>query len=152
MSKVRINVYSLRQVKEKSGLYEVDKTIRKPEDAVIAVNAVLELQEQAQEVFGILTLNTKNVIVGVHVISTGTIDASMSHPREVFKAALLNNAASIILFHNHPSGQTDPSRADVEITKRMMEAGELMGVTVLDHVVVGDSGQFTSLKQAGLID
>ena len=73
------------------------------------------------------------------------------HPREVFKAAILGNAAAIILFHNHPSGDPDPSREDRELTRRLIDAGRILGIDVLDHVVLGDEGQYFSFKERGLI-
>jgi DNA repair protein RadC len=96
-----------------------------------------------------LCLNTKNKVAGAHIISQGSLSASIVHPREVFKAALLNNSASIILAHNHPSGDPEPSREDVETTKRLVEAGEILGIRVLDHVIIGE--QYLSMKEEGLM-
>ena len=150
MAKFKISRYSVKQVKEDTGIYEVDsKIVRQPANAAEIIQAVLNLQDEAQEVFGILTLNTKNAVAGVHVISIGSLGSTIVHPREVFKAAMLNNAASIVLFHNHPSGDTTPSAEDIGMTKRITEIGELMGIPVLDHVVIGDG--YTSLKERGLI-
>ena len=150
MAKFKISRYSVKQVKEDTGIYEVDsKVVRQPSNAAEIIQAVLNLQDEAQEVFGILTLNTKNAVAGVHVISIGSLGSTIVHPREVFKAAMLNNAASIVLFHNHPSGDTTPSAEDIGMTKRITEIGELMGIPVLDHVVIGDG--YTSLKERGLI-
>lgn len=148
---IRINRFALKQVKEDSGLYEVDtRIVTSPDAASIIINAVLELQDEAQEVFGILTLNTKNAIAGVHVISKGSVSAALVHPREVFKAALLNNASFIVCFHNHPSGDPAPSQEDLDLTKRLMDAGSIIGIEVIDHIIIGD-GKFVSLKQMGKI-
>ena len=150
MAKFKISRYSVKQVKEDTGIYEVDsKIVRQPANAVEIIQAVLNIQDEAQEVFGILTLNNKNAVAGVHVISIGTLNSTIVHPREVFKAAMLNNAASIILFHNHPSGDKTPSAEDIAMTKRMTEIGELMGISVIDSLVIGDG--FSSLKERGLI-
>lgn len=147
----RINIYSVKQIKEKGGLYDLESSfIRSPEDANNIVNVVLDLYSESVEKFGILTLNTKNQVAGVHILSVGTLNASMVHPREVFKAAVLNNAASIVCFHNHPSGDPTPSPEDIEITKRLVDAGEIMGIQVLDHIVVGDN-RFYSLKEKGMM-
>lgn len=147
----RINIYSVKQVKEKGGLYDLESSfIRSPEDANNIVNVVLDLYSESVEKFGILTLNTKNQVAGVHILSVGTLNASMVHPREVFKAAVLNNAASIVCFHNHPSGDPAPSPEDIETTKRLVDAGEIMEIQVLDHIVVGDN-RFYSLKEQGMM-
>lgn len=153
----RINFYSLKMIKEKGGLYDlVDGfTIRSQEDGFIALQKILNLQEEAAEHFGILTLNTKNRIVGVHMIFKGSLNASIVHPREVFQHALLNNAASIICFHNHPSGDPTPSREDIEVTKRLVECGKIMGIEVLDHLITGDgmngNNRYVSLKEKGYL-
>jgi DNA repair proteins len=148
---VRLNIFSIRQVKESSGIYDVDnKRINSPEDANNIINKVLNLSDRAEEVFGILTLSTKNQVAGVHIISIGTLNSSLIHPREVFKAAILNNAASIIAFHNHPSGDSTPSKEDVQVTQRLIDAGNILGINVFDHIVVGEN-EFTSLKSEGLI-
>ena len=147
----RINIYTVKQVKEKGGLYDVEsKKIKSPEDAENIIQTVLDLNSEAVEKFGILTLNTKNEVAGIHIISIGNLNSSIVHPREVFKAAILNNAASIILFHNHPSGDPQPSSEDVKITKRLIEAGSIMGIDVMDHIVTGD-GKYKSLKKMGFI-
>lgn len=151
----RINFYSVKMVKEKGGLYDlVDNfTIRSPYDGYEAIQKILNLQEETSERFGILTLNTKNQIVGVHIIFVGSLNCSISHPREIFQRALLNNAASIICFHNHPSGDPTPSREDIEVTKRLVECGKIMGIEVLDHVITGDGingrREYVSMKEKG---
>jgi len=151
MSMKRINFYSIKQVKEKAGLYDLEnKAIRSPFDGYTAIDTILNLHNESSERFGILTLNTKNVIVGIHILFMGSLNASIVHPREVFQAALLNNAASIMAFHNHPSGDPSPSREDIEVTKRLAEAGKIMGVDLLDHIIVGD-GQYVSLKEKGYL-
>jgi DNA repair protein RadC len=86
-----------------------------------------------------LTLDTRNRIIGLHEISRGNLNTSVIHPREIFQRAILNNANSIILFHNHPSGDCEPSADDIQTTKLLAKAGKLMGIPVLDHLVIGDS-------------
>ena len=134
-----IKVYSLRQVKEKEVKYNLDqKTITDPATIFDILNETFDLSEQAQEMFGIIMLNTKNKIIGLSVISIGTLNASLVHPREVFKQALVANSSQIILFHNHPSGDTTPSKEDIDITNRLVEGGKILGVDILDHIIIGD--------------
>ena len=106
------------------------------------------LQDQPGEVFAILCVSTKLRVIAYHEVSRGTLDATLVHPREVFKAALLANAAAIILTHNHPSGDPIPSADDVQLTRRLVDAGALLGVEVLDHIIVGD-GRYYSFKEGG---
>ena len=138
----RINFYTLKMVKEDSKLYEVP-VIKSPAEVYQAAKQLLALHEEPEEHFCILCLNTKNKIVGVHTISIGSLNASIVHPREVFKAAMLNNASGIICLHNHPSGDPEPSREDIEITRRLVQAGEIMGIEVLDHVIIGEQRYFS---------
>jgi DNA repair protein RadC len=150
MSRIQVSFERVVLVKEKVGRYELPRKIGSPQDAYNAIKTVTNAQEEAQEVFGILILNTKNKIVAVHEVSRGTLDASMVHPREVFKPAVLHNAAAIICFHNHPSGDPTPSEIDIKTTKRLSEAGEILGIQILDHIIVGDEG-YTSLKEMGVM-
>lgn len=112
--------------------------------------------EMSQECFTILTLNTKNRVIQKHLISLGTLNSSLVHPRETFRPAILDSAAAIILAHNHPSGDPTPSAEDLKITKQLIQAGEIMGIKVLDHVIIGSSDlglfqPFLSLREVGLI-
>lgn len=146
MSRIQVSFERVVLVKEKAGRYELPRETRSPEEAYNAIKIITNVQEEAQEVFGILVLNTKNKIVAVHEVSRGTLNASMIHPREVFKPAVLHNAAAIICFHNHPSGNPEPSRDDIEITNRLVAAGNIMGIEILDHIIVGDD-RYVSLKE-----
>ena len=96
-----------------------------------------------------LHLDAHHQLIGVHRVSSGTLNAAPVHPREVFKTALLANAASVILAHNHPSGDPTPSAEDVALTQRLMQGGVLLGIEVLDHVVVGQDGAYCSLRETG---
>jgi DNA repair protein RadC len=98
------------------------------------------LKDEKQENFYVLMLDTRNNIIGEHLVSKGILDASIIHPREVFKPAIKNSASKIILVHNHPSGDPDPSQEDLEITEKLMKAGEEVDIEVLDHVIVGKDG------------
>ena len=91
------------------------------------------------EEFGVVTLDTKNKVTGYCRVSIGTLEASLVHPREVFKPAILNSASSIILVHNHPSGDPTPSRQDLQVTDAMKDAGKILGIDVLDHIVIGEN-------------
>jgi DNA repair protein RadC len=108
------------------------------------------MREQKKEMFIELCLDTKNQILKEEIISVGSLNANVVHPREVFKLALTESAAHIIVAHNHPSGDPTPSREDIEITKKLVETGNIMGITVLDHVIIGDGRHF-SMKEAGHI-
>ena len=104
-----------------------------------------------REHFAALLLDTKNQLIGVTTISVGDLSSALVHPREVFKAAILANAASILLAHNHPSGDPTPSPEDVAVSRRLHEAGEILGIALLDHVVIGDGARFVSLKEKGYL-
>ncbi|GMA52356.1 UPF0758 protein [Alicyclobacillus contaminans] len=102
-----------------------------------------------KEHFVILHLDTKHCILGEETVSIGSLDASIVHPREIFKSAIKKSASAILCVHNHPSGDPTPSSEDIAVTRRLSEAGKLLGIDVLDHIVVGD-GQYVSLKARGL--
>lgn len=123
-------------------------TIRRPQDA--ADYMMESMRYLKKEHFVCLFLNTKNHVIGRETLSVGTLNASLVHPREVFRAAIKCSSASIVCLHNHPSGDPAPSPEDVSLTKRLCEAGDLVGIDVLDHIVIGD-GRFISLKEQGLM-
>ena len=150
MKRVQVSFERVVLVKEKVGRYELPRETKSPEEAYNAIKTITNVQEESQEVFGILILNAKNKIVAVHEVSRGILNRSLVHPREVFKPAVLHNAAAIICFHNHPSGDPEPSRDDIEITKRLVEAGKIMAIGILDHIIVGD-GRYVSLKEMGVM-
>ncbi|WP_343287964.1 JAB domain-containing protein [Turicibacter bilis] len=143
----RINIVSIKMVKESSFLYQT-RTISSPKDAYEMIKEQLEGLDREQ--FIIACLNTKNEPTNISVVSVGTLNKAIVHPREVFKTAILSNAAGIMAFHNHPSGETTPSQQDIQLTHRLVEAGELLGIKLLDHLIIGD-GTFTSLKEKGYL-
>ena len=102
------------------------------------------------EEFGVLALDTRNRLKKLRVISKGSLNGSLVHPREVYREAVTLRAAGLILFHNHPSGDPTPSREDLELTRRLREAGRIMGIEILDHIILG-AGRFLSFKDKGLI-
>ncbi len=124
------------------------RTISAPVDAFEILREYLDSQDR--ETFVVLLLDTRNAVIGLHVASIGTLNASLVHPREVFKVAFLANAASLIAAHNHPSGDCSPSQEDLALTARLKQAGELLGLPVVDHLIIGD-GHFVSLKERGLL-
>ena len=143
----RINIVSIKMVKESSFLYQT-RQILSPKDAYEMIKEQLEGLDREQ--FIIACLNTKNEPTNITVVSVGSLNKAIVHPREVFKTAILSNAASIMAFHNHPSGDTTPSQQDLQLTNRLYEAGELLGIKLLDHLIIGD-GSFTSLKEKGYL-
>lgn len=122
--------------------------IRGPED--VAHYAMPRFRFEQKEHFAVMLLNTKNHIMGLTEISVGSLSASIVHPREVFQAALRHAAAALILIHNHPSGDPSPSREDIQVTQRLVKAGKIMDIPVLDHVILGDN-RFVSLKERGML-
>lgn len=122
--------------------------ISSPADAAVVM--MEEMRYYKKEYFKIILLDTKNNIIKISEISVGSLNSSIVHPREVFAQAVSNSASSIILIHNHPSGETEPSNEDISLTNRLDECGKLLGIRVLDHIIIGD-GIFYSFKEEGLI-
>ena len=127
---------------------EDKQKISSPEDVYRRIYP--KMREQKKELFIELCLDTKNRVIKEETISVGSLNANIVHPREVFKLALAESAAHIIVAHNHPSGDPTPSREDIEITKKLVDTGIIMGITLLDHVIIGDGRHF-SMKEAGHI-
>lgn len=123
-------------------------TVESPDSIVKVIRA--SIKDKAKEHFKLILLNTRNRIIGISTISIGTLDANLVHPREVFKDAISHNAASVILVHNHPSGNREPSEDDLEITKRLVEAGRILGIEVLDHIII-TKDRFLSFKEKRLM-
>jgi DNA repair protein RadC len=122
-------------------------TIRAAQDVATLVQSEMALLDQEQ--LRVLVLNTKNQVLAIRTISSGTVNQSQVRPAEVFRPAIRMNGTSIIVVHNHPSGDPTPSREDIAITRELVEAGRLLDVEVLDHIVIG-LGRFVSLKDRGL--
>ncbi len=121
---------------------------KSPQD--VAAWVMEDLRYLQQEQFRLLLLNTKNMIISWEEISRGSLNASIVHPREVFSQAIKRSAAGVILVHNHPSGDPGPSQQDINVTRRLVEVGKLVGIEVLDHLIIGD-GVFCSLKEKGYV-
>ncbi|HZG87052.1 RadC family protein [Paenibacillus sp.] len=125
---------------------EASPAIRSPQDVAALVRE--DLRYLQQEHFVVLFLNTKNRVVGRETLSVGSLNATIVHPREVYRAAIKRSAASIICVHNHPSGDPTPSPEDIQLTHRLSEAGHIIGIELLDHVIIGDRS-YVSLKERG---
>ncbi|WP_145414892.1 JAB domain-containing protein [Paenibacillus xylanexedens] len=144
----RVQVIGLRVVREAPSFLYPGRKIRKPQDAADLFRQFIG--ECDREAFSILCLNTKNEPTAIHTVSTGTLNASLVHPRETFKLAILSNSAAIIACHNHPSGAPDPSPQDIELTERLRDSGCLLGIDLLDHIILGNEN-FISMKEKALM-
>ncbi len=122
--------------------------ISSPNDAAVVM--MEEMRYYKKEYFKIILLDTKNNIIKVSEISIGSLNSSIVHPREVFQEAIVNSSSSIILVHNHPSGESEPSQEDISLTNRLVECGKIIGIKVIDHIIIGD-GNFFSFKEEGYI-
>lgn len=140
-----VNQYRCMLVAEQTMDYTSGDRVRNSADVMkIALNA--GLHERSEEYVFMLCLDSRGNPIGIHEISHGCVNSSLVHPREVFKRAVLNNAASIILMHNHPSGDVTPSPDDEECTKRIHEAGEIMGIRLVDHIIVAPNRTYYSMS------
>ena len=140
----RVGIVSLKLVKESSVLYET-RTISSPYDAFKLIKNFLINSDR--EKFVVACLDTKNQPVNISVVSIGSVNSSIVHPREVFKVAMLSNASKIICFHNHPSGNLKCSKEDENITNWLKECGEILGIELVDHIIVGDNDTYFSFKE-----
>lgn len=122
--------------------------ISSPKD--VSTLLINEMSNFKQEVFKLILLNTKNIIIGTKDVFKGILNSSIVHPREVFKEAVQRGSANIIVCHNHPSGDPNPSKEDIDITLRLKECGNIMGIGLLDHIIIGNN-KYVSLKEKGII-
>lgn len=137
---------------------EIYKRLSKPTKKITSIKKPLDvfnlmmsdISFKKQEIFVVITLNSKNNIVSKKEIFKGSLNSSLVHPREVFKEALKDSAASIVVCHNHPSGDPTPSKEDIGVTKRIAECGKIMGIELLDHVIIGNN-EYVSLKEKGYL-
>ena len=144
--KKKVTLVRVQTVKEKVYMYDFRK-INSPQTARDLFSKLDFFVNSDREMFLVASLNTKNEPTQIEVISVGSLNASIVHPREVFKSAIISNAASIICAHNHPSGDLKPSNEDIEVTKRLVEAGKLLGIDVLDHIIMNDEGEYKSIRE-----
>lgn len=140
--------YDIRLIRD--GRISVNATpiVRTPQDTLPVLEP--ELSELAHEKFVALGLSTKNHVIAVLPVSSGSLNASVVHPREVFQRAILANCASLILAHNHPSGDPSPSPEDIALTRKLIDAGRFLDIPVIDHIVLG-YGRYVSFKECGLL-
>lgn len=129
--------------------WRADDKVRITSPMIIANLVMDEMRYLDKEHFNVVLLNTKNQVLSIENISIGTLNASIVHPRDVFSIAIKKNANAIILLHNHPSGDPQPSKEDINITHRLSDVGNLMGIKVLDHVIIGDN-RYISFKEKNL--
>jgi len=122
--------------------------VKSPAD--VAALLMPDMRYLRKEEFRLILLNTKNMLIEVKTVSEGSLTASIVHPREVFSIAVKRSCSAVLCVHNHPSGDPEPSREDIETTRRLVSVGEILGVKVLDHIIIGD-GRYISLKERGLI-
>jgi len=157
---MRINFYDAKLtaeglvtlVKDKGVIYKAD-TLNSPETIALMAHRVLGLDGMAEEHLYMLALNSACKLLGVFFVSKGTVNTSLVSPREIFIRALLSGAVQIVLIHNHPSGSVIPSQQDIDTTERMKKAGELLNISLADHIIIGsiESNTYLSFKEAGLL-
>lgn len=135
----------LHAVKERFIPYGVEGNINTPEKVVKMVSRLLK--EADKEIMLAISVDTKNKPVGIEVVAIGSLNVAYVEARDLFKHAILSNASGIVLVHNHPSGDVTPSVEDWHLTYRIMQAGALLGIELLDHIIIGDNEEFVSLSQ-----
>jgi len=140
---MKVRVELVRESKEEATIY-----IKNPSDVV---NCLSEYSKRDREHLLCLYLDTKKRVLGIEVVSIGTLNCSLVHPREVFKGAILASADSIILAHNHPSGDPEPSKEDISVTERIKKAGEILGIELVDHIIISPYGKYVSLRDRQII-
>ena len=154
---MRINFYDTRITDEgrtillkEKGINYNDTAMNCPENIALMMQSLLHMDELAEGHCYMIALNSSCKVLGVFFVSKGTVNASLVSSREVFLRAMLIGAVQIILCHNHPSGNITPSDSDIKLTKQMKEAGELLNILLVDHIIIG-KGNYLSLKRAGLL-
>jgi DNA repair protein RadC len=143
-----VPLYTTRLVREHTFPFPERTQVCSPDAVAAVLRSYFESRDR--EEFVVCLLDTANTLTGLHVASVGGLAASIVEPRQVFKAAVLANAAALIVAHNHPSGNPEPSREDVKVTKQLVEAGKVMGIPIHDHLIITDHGH-TSLAERGLL-
>ncbi len=146
-SAYEIPVVRVQLVRE-SSVVAANRSIRSPADAATVLRELIG--DRDRETFAVLMLNAKHSLIAGHIASVGTLDYATVEPRQVFRAAILRGALSVILGHNHPSGDVHPSPADRAVTEHLVKAGQLLGIRVLDHIIVALGGAWTSLAERGV--
>ena len=145
---MKIPRVSIKLVKEEEFEYNVEPVLSVERTANFFIKLI---GDSDREKFVALYLDVKNVPNCIEIISIGSLNSSIVTPREVFKSAVMSNSNSIIVAHNHPSGSLEPSKEDVNVTLRLKEAGKILGIQLLDHIIVNYDGKYVSLKEKGVI-
>lgn len=146
-----ITRYTVKLVKEECKRYEVENPVRSVTSAVNLLNKVFDFEHLTTEMFVMLALDTRKKIIGTFIISQGVINSALVSPRDIYQRAFLSNAHSIIVAHNHPSGNTEPSQEDKILTKTIVDAGKIMGVDVCDSLIICGENNYYSFLAEGLI-
>ena len=146
---INIEILKLKMVREDTLTYGFEKPMSSPQTVYeLLTGELIDLANSPEEKFYLICMDVKNKPVGIHMVSQGTKTSSIVSPAEVFKRALLNNATSVIVAHNHPSGNPNPSQADIDITKQLQEAGKILDIKLLDHIIIGNESKY-SLRENG---
>ena len=146
----QVRMYHVELVRESSKLYNIDTKIDSSVKAPEVLREVLQIEKWHNEKFGFMALDTQNNLVGLHIVSEGTLNETSIYPREIAIRALLNNANTVILFHNHPGQSTKPSQSDITATKLIEKALETLQIKLLDHIILTTENH-TSFAESGLI-
>jgi len=147
MSEAGVPIWKVQLVRE-GAVKAARRPVASAEDAAAVVASYLKGADREHCV--VVLLDARHTVIGLNTVSIGTVSASLVHPREVFKPAILANASAVILAHNHPSGELEPSEHDVDLTRRLIEAGKLLGIELLDHLILCD-GAHLSLRASGKV-
>lgn len=144
-----VNENKLPYLVKESGINYPGKSLNNPESIYTMMKTVFHADKQTEEHLWLLCLDTRNHLIGVFEISHGTVDASLVGPREVFMKSILCGACKIVLIHNHPSGEEYPSQEDIAVTNKIQNCGQLMGISLIDHIIIGDS--YYSFMEGGIL-
>jgi len=144
-----IGSYRVSVVRDGATPYE-DATVSTPREIAGLLRRYIPTDDP-REHFVLAALNVRHRVIGLHTVSIGCLTSSIVHPREVFRPAILMGAAAVVVAHNHPSGDPEPSAEDLSLTRRLASAGTLLGIQVLDHVILGGEERFVSLKERGVV-
>jgi len=145
-----IPTYRVSLVRDGSVRGDAPRPVTKTPESLAVILGSGVIPDDGREHFGIAMLDVRHRLIGLHEVSVGCLTSSLVHPREVFCPAVTSKAAAIVLYHNHPSGDPEPSAEDGALTQRLVQGGMLLGIEVLDHIVLGD-GRYVSFKQRGRI-
>lgn len=144
-----MQIIALSEITKRSKTYGSGDTYKITSSRDAANLVMEEMKSYNKEILKIILLNTKNIVIRICDISVGSLNSSIVHPREVFSEAILGHSASVIICHNHPSGDPTPSSEDISVTNRLKECGKIIGIDVLDHIIIGN-GVYVSLKEKGI--